>query len=70
MDSVLVFLIAYIVQGTIFGFITKHVAESKGYDGGFAWGFWLGIIGLIVVGFKPNIQHNGQTEEIHFITVH
>ena len=45
-----------IIQALIFGFITKHVAESKGYDTGFAWGFWLGLIGLIVVAVKPNVE--------------
>lgn len=35
---VLVVLIVY----CIFGAITKHINESKGYDGGFAWGFFLG----------------------------
>lgn len=33
------FLIAYLIQGVIFGVITRYVANSKGYDGGFAWGF-------------------------------
>ena len=33
----------------IFGAITKAINENKGYYGGFAWGFWLGWIGIIVV---------------------
>ena len=36
------------------GFATRKINESKGYDGGFAWGFWLGFIGLIVVACKPD----------------
>lgn len=56
------FLIAYLIQGVIFGVITRYVANSKGYDGGFAWGFWLGIIGLLVVGFRPNIQNEASAE--------
>lgn len=47
-------LLAYLIQGIIFGAITRYVAESKGYDGGFWWGFFLGMIGLLVVGFRPN----------------
>lgn len=50
------YLIGYLISGVIFGLITKYVAESKGYDGGFWWGFFLGIIGLLVVGFRPNIN--------------
>lgn len=38
-----------------FGFITRHMNLKKGYQGGFAWGFWLGIIGIIVIACrKPN----------------
>lgn len=48
-------IIVYLIYGCIFGFITQYVAESKGYDTGFAWGFWLGVIGLLVVGFRPAI---------------
>ena len=49
-------IVGSLVSGVIFGLITKHVAGSKGYDGGFAWGFWLGWIGLIVVAVRPTIQ--------------
>lgn len=38
-----------IIFSCIFGAITKSINENKGYDGGFAWGFWLGWIGIIVV---------------------
>ena len=48
-------LIAYVFQGIIFGVICSYVASTKGYNGGFAWGFFLGIIGLLVVGFRPNL---------------
>lgn len=48
------FFIGFLVNGIIFGLITKYVAESKGYEGGFWWGFFLGLIGLLVVGFRPN----------------
>lgn len=47
-------ILVYLVMATIFGAITRYVADSKGYDGGFWWGFFLGIIGLLVVGFRPD----------------
>ena len=58
------FLVAYyfsmilvgIVNGIIWGCITRAINEGKGYDGGFAWGFWLGVIGLVVVLCRPRIQ--------------
>jgi len=55
-SSFLLALVIYLINGLIFGFITLHVAQSKGYDKGFAWGFFLGLIGLLVVGFRPDIR--------------
>lgn len=40
----------------VFGVVTKNISSSKGYDGGFAWGFWLGVIGIIVVAVRPDIS--------------
>lgn len=40
----------------IFGFVGRAIVKSKGYEydnHGFAWGFWLGIIGVIVCAGKP-----------------
>ncbi len=42
-----------IIVGIICGFISKSINESKGYDGGFWWGFLLSIIGIIVVAVRP-----------------
>lgn len=50
----MVYLIATIVVGTICGFVTKSINESKGYYGGFAWGFFLGVIGIIVVACRQD----------------
>lgn len=46
----------------ILGFVTKHINESKGYSGGFAWGFWLNLIGVIVVACKPDNRSYTQRE--------
>lgn len=54
-------LIGYIINGIIFGSITRYISRSKGYENGFAWGFWLGIIGLLVVGFRPDQRVQAQT---------
>lgn len=55
-------LLAYVIQGVIFGVICSYVASTKGYDGGFAWGFFLGIVGLMVVGFRPNLTQASAEE--------
>jgi len=43
----------YMVNGLVFGALTSYISRMKGYESGFAWGFWLGLIGLLVVGFRP-----------------
>ena len=56
--------LGYIVGGligcVIFGLITKYLNNIKGYEGGFAWGFWLNLIGVIVVACKPDNRQNAQ----------
>ena len=47
----------------IFGAITKAINEGKGYYGGFAWGFWLGWIGIIVVACRESCNYK-PTESI------
>lgn len=68
MDSTQVFatsiayIIGVIIVSCIFGFITKTMNENKGYEGGFAWGFWLNLIGVIVVACKPDNRQYSQRE--------
>ena len=49
-------LVGIICASCIFGVVTKTINESKGYKGGFAWGFWLSWFGVIVVACKPQKQ--------------
>ncbi len=49
----------------IFGFITSSMNEEKGYSSGFAWGFFLGVIGIIIIAirpFKPENNENAYTD--------
>lgn len=48
-------LCVFLAQGLVFGFITSAIADSKGYDCGFWWGFFLGLLGLIVVSVRPTM---------------
>lgn len=45
--------IVFIIWCCIMGFVSKTIQNNKGYDGGFWWGFLLGILGIIVVACKP-----------------
>lgn len=56
MEDVLVVvlpIIGMIIYCDIMGFVTKTISKNKGYDGGFWWGFLLGIFGIIIVACKP-----------------
>ena len=37
----------------VLGGITLRINESKGYSGGFQWGFFLGILGIVIVACRP-----------------
>ena len=54
MNSYLFYVAGVLIIHIILGIATKSINESKGYTGGFAWGFFLGIIGIIVVACKAN----------------
>lgn len=61
--ELLIWIIVSLICACFWGFITSLISESKGYDSGFWWGFWLGIIGLIVVAFKPTNYDSLKDEE-------
>ena len=52
-------LLGWLIWGFIIGIVCRKVVESKGYlddeNYGFSWGFWLGLIGLIVCAVKPPV---------------
>jgi len=56
MDVLAIAFFGALIRGVFFGFLTQHIATSKGYETGFAWGFWLGVIGVIVVAVKPEVN--------------
>lgn len=58
-----------VIISVIFGFISRAVVKSKGYstkeNHGFAWGFWLTWIGLIVCACKANKNTlSGNSDEL------
>ncbi len=66
----MLYLIIVTVQAVIFGFATKIVIENKGYsENWFWWGFFFGLIALIVACAKPqNIDyslHSSNTQSTH-----
>lgn len=45
-------LVLLLVYSVICGIISSYINQKKGYVGGFEWGFFLGIIGVIIVACK------------------
>ena len=54
----LIFL-GVVVNGCIWGFVTNKVLETRGYDDNwFWWGFFFGMIAVLVAASKPIVQEN------------
>ncbi|MGN0655006.1 MAG: SHOCT domain-containing protein [Oscillospiraceae bacterium] len=47
------YIFAVIIFSVMFGAVTCVLNNEKGYEGGFWWGFFLGVIGIIIVVCKP-----------------
>lgn len=53
MDGIyLIDFMASLIGACIFGAITKAINTKNGYEGGFWWGFFLGVIGIIIVALR------------------
>ena len=47
-------LIGALISGVVCGLVCQAIASSRHMDGGFWWGFFLGIIGVIIVTVRAN----------------
>ena len=48
-------MIVALIVALVFGFVTMTMGKSKGRSGSFWWGFFLGIIGVIVVATQKDL---------------
>ena len=55
----IIYLIISLIEACIFGAITKVINERHGYEGGFWWGFFLRVIGIIVVACRQPAYNAG-----------
>jgi len=62
-SSIIVYLIFSIIERVIFGLITAKINSSKGRDGGFAWGFFLCGIGIIVTATRSSLIEETSSEK-------
>ncbi|MGN0576121.1 MAG: SHOCT domain-containing protein [Ruminococcus sp.] len=59
-------VIIFGIRGAIYGIIAIGISEKKGNDegnAGFWWGFWLGLLGLVIVACQPNNKFKKEAEE-------
>lgn len=58
------YIIYYAIYGFVFGFVCNAILKDKGYgtdenpNYGFWWGFFLGVLGLVVCCCKQRIETN------------
>ena len=50
-------LVSLFIVNIICGIISEKINKEKGYDGGFAWGFLLCILGIVVTAVRPYRQY-------------
>lgn len=63
MTTSLIMLLSMVGIQCALGSITRSMNRDKGYDDGFAWGFFLGVIGIIVVAVRPFNQNRWRESE-------
>lgn len=61
----LLIILGIVLWCSIWGIATQSIGNSKGISGCFWWGFFLGIIGLIVVAcLKDNATTNSNADNV------
>ena len=51
--ALLIVLLIMLAVNIILGFQTKKMNAAKGIPGGYWWGFFLGVTGIIVLALRP-----------------
>jgi hypothetical protein len=56
------FIVGAIIIGVICGLICQAISSNRDMEGGFLWGFFLGIIGIIIVAVRPRDPRDNQKD--------
>lgn len=58
------FLIVALLSSLICGSVSTIIATKRNMDGGFWWGFFLWVIGIVVVALRPIDRIDDKADEI------
>lgn len=65
--AVIMYLLIYGVQGAIWGWAVNKIIENKGYrENWFWWGFFFGLLALIVALTKPDLPGTTEGTDSYF----
>jgi len=65
--TILIYLAIYAVRGAVWGWAVNKVVENKGYrENWFWWGFFFGILALIVALTKPDLPRTADESRSYF----
>lgn len=59
-----VYFLIVMVYGLVWAYLSRFIGLKKGIDSGYVWGYFLGIIGFIVVCVLPNENEDDKNENI------
>ena len=57
------YAIGVLLASFIFGAICSAIASNRGMKGGCWWGFFLWVIGIIIVAVRPNESRNNSSQQ-------
>lgn len=59
-----VYFLIVMIYGLVWAYLSRFIGLKKGIDSGYVWGYFLGIIGFIVVCVLPNENEDDKNENI------
>ncbi len=67
MFQIIVLLVLYCIQGSVWGWAVNKIVENKGYhENWFWWGFFFGLLALVVALTKPDVPYSERESGSYF----